>query len=282
MNESIGELIDICSGTLAGVSDSPRLDCQLLLGHVLGKGRDWLFAHSDEPLDCRAKHRFTELIQRRQNGEPVAYLIGKKGFWNREFELSPSTLIPRPETELLVELTLARFDEQPRQVLDLGTGTGALAVTLAAERPAWQLLAVDIDKEAVEVAQRNAADLANINIIEGNWFNGITQVFDLIVSNPPYIAEGDPHLDALAFEPAQALASGADGLDAIREIISHASDHLAEGGHLLLEHGYDQQATIVQILDDAGFTGIETFEDLCGQPRAVLAKNVRSTRDDDE
>lgn len=282
MNESIGSLLDKHAGTLSQVSDSPRLDCQLLLGHVLGKGRDWLFAHSDEPLDCRDQSRLAELIRRRQNGEPVAYLVGKKGFWNREFEVSPSTLIPRPETELLVELALARFDKQPRQVLDLGTGTGALAVTLAAERPDWQLFAVDIDPDAVEVARRNAADLTNISIIEGNWFTGITQVFDLIVSNPPYIAEEDPHLDALVFEPVRALASGADGLDAIRAIINHASEHLAEGGHLLLEHGYDQQVTVVQILSHAGFTEIETFEDLSGQPRAVLAKNTGAAIDHDE
>jgi len=274
MNESIGELIEKHTDTLSQVSDSPKLDCQLLLGHVLGKGRDWLFAHSDESLPCRAATRFADLIRRRQSGEPVAYLVGKKGFWNREFEVHPSTLIPRPETELLVELALSRFDDKPRQVLDLGTGTGAIAVTLAAERHDWQLLAVDIDKDAVEVARRNAAGLANIKVIEGNWFDGITQVFEVIISNPPYIAEGDPHLDALAFEPKRALTSGADGLDAIREISHQATAHLSRDGHLLLEHGYDQQASIVQILDEAGFVNIETFEDLSGQPRAVLAQNA--------
>ncbi len=276
MSETFGDLIERCSDALSQISDTPKLDCQLLLTHVLNKGRDWLFAHSDETPDCQTQTRFIELVKRRQEGEPVAYLTGSKGFWNREFQVTPATLIPRPETELLIEILLERFDESPLRVIDLGTGTGAIAISLAAERSAWLVHAVDIDEDAVRIAQTNAIDLDNIEISQGNWFDGIEGSFDIIVSNPPYIAAGDSHLESLKHEPIGALASGADGLDDIRMIVSKAQEFLNEKGVLLLEHGYDQQEAIVTLLEEANFIHIERFKDLQGQPRAVIAQSSRS------
>ena len=272
MSKSIAELIEAQSKTLSSISDTPKLDCQMLMAGVLDKGRDWLFAHSDETLPGPDEANFNELANRRRRGEPMAYILGYKGFWNHDFQVTPATLIPRPETELLVEILLDRLDGLPRQVLDLGTGTGAIAVTLAAERPEWRVMAVDIDADAIAVAEANAHGLANLQIQQGDWFDGIEQKFDLVVSNPPYIAEGDPHLEDLAFEPASALVSGSDGLAGIRLIIQGARSHLEPGGTLLLEHGYDQQPAVTQLLEDAGMLSIETFKDLQDQPRAVLAE----------
>ncbi|MBO6564156.1 MAG: peptide chain release factor N(5)-glutamine methyltransferase [Pseudomonadales bacterium] len=277
MSETISDLIERYSGTLTHISDTPQLDCQLLLTHALTKGRDWLFTHSDDTLDGQTQTRFVELVKRRQKGEPVAYLTGSKGFWNREFQVTPATLIPRPETELLIEILLERFDESPRSVIDLGTGTGAIAISLAAERSAWQVHAVDIDEDAVRIAQNNAADLDNIDISQGDWFDGIEGSFDMIVSNPPYIAAGDSHLESLRHEPLRALASGAEGLDDIRMIVSKAQEFLAEKGVLLLEHGYDQQEAIVTLLEEANFKHIERFKDLQGLPRAVMAQSPRDS-----
>ena len=274
MGNSIAELIDARSQTLSAISDTPELDCRMLMARVLGKGRDWLFAHGDETLPGCQELAFNELADRRRRGEPVAYILGRKGFWKHDFQVTSATLIPRPETELLVEILLERFDDSPRQLLDLGTGTGAIAVALAAERRQWQLLAVDMDADAVAVAGVNARGLGNLRVQQGDWFGGIEQRFDLIVSNPPYIAEEDPHLADLAFEPRSALVSGPDGLDAIRLVIKGAPSHLKPGGCLLLEHGHDQQPAVTQLLEDAGMLNIETFKDLQGQPRAVLAKQA--------
>ena len=276
MSETIGDLIERYSDTLSHISDTPKLDCQLLLTHVLNKGRDWLFAHSDETPDCQVQTTFVELVRRRQLGEPVAYLTGSKGFWNREFKVTPATLIPRPETELLIEVLLERFDETKRRVIDLGTGTGAIAISLAEERPAWDVQAVDIDEDAVRIAQTNAQDLDNVEVSQGNWFDGIEGTFDIIVSNPPYIADGDSHLESLSHEPIQALTSGADGLDDVRMIVNKGEAFLNNQGVLLLEHGYDQQEAIVALLERAGFRNIECFQDLQGQPRAVMAQSSRS------
>ncbi len=272
MSRTIGELLDQHARALSPISDSPKLDCQMLMAKVTGHQRAWLLAHDDEALSCSDQARLAELVERRLAGEPMAYITGSKGFWQREFELNQATLIPRPETELLIEILLQRFDQTALSVLDLGTGTGAIAITLAAERPQWQILAVDIDEQAVSMARSNASDLNNVTVQQGNWFEGIDREFQLIVSNPPYIAEDDPHLDTLTFEPRAALVSGTDGLDAIRTIVAEADLHLAADGCLLLEHGYDQQSQVVGLFAETGLTDIETFRDLQGQPRAVMGR----------
>lgn len=271
MSESISQLIHQQVNALAAVSDSPKLDAEILMSETLDKGREWLFSHSDEQISPEDQAHYLAMVSRRLAGEPVAYITGSRGFWRRDFKVNPSTLVPRPETELLIEILLDRFDHQPRRVLDLGTGSGAIAVSLAEERPDWQLIAVDIDHEAVATARENAAGLTNIEIRAGNWFEGLDPPFDIIVSNPPYIAEGDPHLEKLTYEPSKALVSGPDGLDAIRFIASNTPDYIASKGHLLLEHGYDQQELIIELLREAGFEQTVTFRDLLNQPRAVLA-----------
>jgi release factor glutamine methyltransferase len=172
-----------------------------------------------------------------------------------------------------MEITLARFGQQPLKVVDLGTGSGALAVSLAAERPDWQILGTDISKSALAIARKNAGSLANVNFLPGSWFTSIEGRFDLIISNPPYIRKTDLHLQALKFEPLRALTAGDDGLDCIRKIIKNCHEYLIPGGHILFEHGYDQQETVIQLLVTAGLIEVQGFRDLQGQPRAVIARS---------
>src|SRR5690606_23736537 len=222
------------------------VDAEVLLAHALGQGRGWLYAHGDAPLAPVAAAAFQALVDRRLAGEPVAYLVGHQGFWRLDLEVTPDTLVPRPETELLVELALARIPRGRRvDVLDLGTGSGAIALALALERPEACVVATDASSAALEVASGNARRLAlgNVEFAHGHWWDAVQQArFDVIVSNPPYIADGDPHLlqGDLRREPRGALSSGSDGLDAIREIVAGAPGHLRPGGWLLLEHGHDQ------------------------------------------
>ena len=193
------------------------MDSQILLGHVLGVSREWLLAHNDEEVSEESTSDFNDSITRRINGEPVAYLTGKKGFWNREFTVNPGVLIPRPETELLIEVMLDRLDETPRTVADLGTGSGIIAISLAEERPAWQVTGIDKSGDALQVAKDNGRDLSNLDFLSGDWCSNFDKSsLDAIVSNPPYIRQNDPHLDDLQFEPVSALVSGEDGLDDIR------------------------------------------------------------------
>jgi release factor glutamine methyltransferase len=251
-------------------------DAELLLAHVLGKPRSWLFAHGDEVLASDEMERFDALIARCAAGEPVAYLVGRRGFWKFELAVDAATLIPRPETELLVELALARLpgDASPR-ITDLGTGSGAIALALAHERPRGHVIATDASADALAVARANAQalGLANIEFRHGDWFAPLSgERFDLIASNPPYIADGDPHLQDLRFEPASALASGADGLDAIRVIARDAPAHLVPGGWLLLEHGWEQGAAVRALLSSAGFLQVSTEHDLEGRDRVTLGR----------
>lgn len=257
----------------------PATEARLLLGRVLARNSAWIEAHRDDPLDAVAAREFAALAARRANGEPVAYLLGQREFFGRDFLVSPAVLIPRPDTELLVELALekARRAAAPR-ILDLGTGSGCIAVTLALELPAAQVTAVDASGEALAVARQNASALgAAVRFLAGKWFDPLGgERFDLIVSNPPYVAAADRHLDEgdLRFEPLSALASGADGLDDIRRIVAAAPAHLAPGACLLLEHGYDQAGAVAQILAQGGFVAIEQHRDLAGIVRvsgAVLA-----------
>ena len=273
MTETIGGLVSRGKAQLGDISDTPQLDSYLLIGEVLARPRAWLIAHAEEAV-CRVDQvQIQTLLDRRQSGEPVAYIRGYQSFWQRDFYVTRDTLIPRPDTELLMEIVLARFDEQPINVVDLGTGTGALAVSLAAERPGWQILGTDISKSTLAIALENAGTLENVKFLASSWFTNIEGQFDLIISNPPYIRNTDPHLRALKFEPALALTAGDDGLDCIRQIVKNCPKYLVPGGYFLFEHGYDQQERVIQLVVNAGLTEVQGFSDLQGQPRAVMARS---------
>ncbi|MBU2293739.1 MAG: peptide chain release factor N(5)-glutamine methyltransferase [Gammaproteobacteria bacterium] len=258
-------------------SPTPRLDAELLLAHALGKSRSYLHTWPERELDAPQLERFQAAITRRQAGEPVAYILGQQGFWSLELEVAAHTLIPRPDTELLVETVLALLPATPAALLDLGTGTGAIALALASERPAWRLTGVDRVPEAVALAERNRArlKLSNANFAESHWFSALVgQRFQLIVSNPPYIAADDRHLAEgdVRFEPSSALVAGADGLDDIRLIIQQAPDYLEAGGWLLLEHGFDQAVAVRELLSARGFSAVESRRDLGGHERISLGR----------
>lgn len=243
-----------------------RLEAELLLLHVLDKPRSWLIAHADDALDAVRVDEFHALVRRRLDGEPVAYITGHRGFWTLNLEVTPATLIPRPETELLVELALARMTPTSR-VLDLGTGSGAIALALARECPTASVVATDASEDALAVARRNAKKhgIGNVRFVHGDWLAPLAgETFDLIVSNPPYIEADDPHLSRgdLRFEPASALASGADGLDDIRRIVAQAREHLQPNGWLLMEHGWNQGEAVREVLLAVGYRDAFTAQDL--------------------
>lgn len=254
----------------AELPDSPtaRLDAELLLAAALGKPRSFLHTWPERIVSTEAALAFAGYLQRRRTGEPVAYILGQQGFWKLDLEVAPHTLIPRPETEMLVEAALELVPAfAPTQVLDLGTGTGAIGLALANDRRQWKITAVDRVPEAVELAERNRQrlQLDNAVVMNSHWFSALEgRQFDLIISNPPYIAETDPHLSAgdVRFEPSSALTAGPDGLDDLRTIIRQAPDHLSPGGWLLLEHGYDQGSAVRELLIRSGFERIQTRRDL--------------------
>jgi len=245
-----------------------RADAELLLLHVLHKPRSWLFTHADDTLDADVQSAYDALLDRREAGEPVAYITGRRGFWTLELEVTPATLIPRPETELLVELVLQRLPPDfSGRVADLGTGSGAIALAIARERPRAQVLATDVSTAALEVARRNAQRhaIGNVDFVHGDWLLPLAgERFELIVSNPPYIEAADPHLARgdLRFEPVSALASGSDGLDDIRRIVDGARRHLDPSGWLLVEHGWNQGAAVRALLLHAGYEQISTMQDI--------------------
>ena len=258
-----------------------RLDpaeAEVLLAHALGQSRAWLFAHAHDPVPDGAVAAFQALVARREAGEPVAYLCGRRGFWSLELAVTPDTLIPRPETELLVELALERLPpEREVQVADLGTGSGAIALALACERPRARVVATDASAAALAVARGNAQrlGLGNVELRQGDWFGPLQGLrLDLVASNPPYIASDDPHLARgdLRHEPASALASGVDGLDDLRTIVAGAPAHLLPGGWLLLEHGWTQGAQVRALLDAAGFVDVATCRDLEQRDRVSLGR----------
>lgn len=254
------------------------VDAELLLAQVLQCPRTWLHAHWDEIIEPVLANRFESLLSRRESGEPVAYLTGRRGFWRFDLAVTPATLIPRPETELLVELALERLPPgRALRIADLGTGCGAIALALALERPRTHVVATDNSEDALAVARTNARQLAvgNIQFRGGDWLQPLAgEAFDLIASNPPYIAAGDPHLAAgdLRFEPAAALESGADGLDAIRTIVRDAPGYLHSQGWLLLEHGWEQGHAVRALMQSAGFVDIRTERDLEDRDRVSLAR----------
>ncbi|WP_447938789.1 peptide chain release factor N(5)-glutamine methyltransferase [Pseudoxanthomonas mexicana] len=255
-----------------------RHEAEQLLLHVVGRDRAWLFAHGDAALADADASAFEALLARRIAGEPVAYLVGHRGFWTFDLQVSPATLIPRPETERLVELALERLPaDRPLRIADLGTGTGAIALSLASERPQAHVIATDFSADALAVARANGVSnaVANVEFRHGSWWAPLQgERFHLVASNPPYIADGDAHLvqGDLRFEPPTALSSGADGLEAIREIVGDASTHLMPGGWLLLEHGWDQGAAIRALMTAAGFVDVATETDLEQRDRVTLGR----------
>ena len=263
---------------LAVDATTARIEVQSLLQKVTQRPRAWLLAHAAESLPAAQQAEYVILLQRRLQGEPVAYILGEREFFGLMFQVTPVTLIPRPETELLVELTLQRIPVvQPMRVLDLGTGSGAVALAIAHARPAAQVLACDASAAALAVAQRNAQRLgiSNAAFLHSDWFAALdAQHFDLIVSNPPYVAAGDAHLQQgdLRFEPVCALVSGADGLHDIHHIVSHAHAHLEPGGWLLLEHGYNQAEPVREWLRAEGYRAVFTARDLAGVERVSGAR----------
>lgn len=263
----------------AQLPDSPtaRLDAELLLAAALGKSRSYLHTWPERIVGSEAAETFAGYLARRRAGEPVAYILGQQGFWKLDLEVAPHTLIPRPETELLVEAALVRVPPRPARVLDLGTGTGAIALALASECPAWQVTALDRVPEAVALAERNRErlGLGNAQVRLSDWYGAVAgERFDLIVSNPPYIAANDPHLVAgdVRFEPSSALVAGTDGLDDLRVIIAQAPEHLLPGGWLLLEHGYDQAVAVRELLSSHGFVEVASQRDLADHERISMGR----------
>ena len=265
-------------------SGSARIEVQCLLQAVLQVNRAYLLTHPEQILGAEQQAHYAALLERRLRGEPLAYILGEREFFGLNFKVTPATLIPRPDTELLVELALQRIPKplpaSPCQgrsvdkyrVLDLGTGSGAIALSIAHARPNIEVTAVDASQEALEVARENARrlDIGNVRLLRSDWFAALAdERFDLIVSNPPYIADGDAHLvqGDLRFEPCAALASGADGLDDIRRIVAGAKEHLHPGGWLLFEHGYDQAGRVRELLGAAGYTEVFSARDLAGIER---------------
>lgn len=257
---------------------TPRLEAEILLAHTLHVPRTYLYAHADRQLSAQEIMKFKLLVAQRLLGRPVAYLVGEKEFWSLMLHVNEATLIPRPETELLVEAALARLSTQQREtVIDLGTGSGAIALAIASERRHCQVIATDFSLEALEVAQRNAKSLhlPQIEFVHSHWFGNLAgRRAHLIVSNPPYIAEDDIYLEQneLRYEPQEALISGVDGLDALRHIIQHAPIHLENSGWLLVEHGYNQGERVAHFFEQQGYIQITSHRDLAGLPRVTAGK----------
>ncbi|MEJ8324846.1 peptide chain release factor N(5)-glutamine methyltransferase [Kosakonia sacchari] len=258
-------------------SESPRRDAEILLGFVTGKSRTFILAFGESMLDAGQQQQLATLLARRVNGEPVAHLIGVREFWSLPLFVSPATLIPRPDTECLVEQALARLPSSPCRILDLGTGTGAIALALASERPDCIVTAVDLMPDAVALAQRNAAHLniTNIEILQSRWFSALEgQQFAMIVSNPPYIDEHDPHLAQgdVRFEPLSALVAADNGLADLHTIIDNARQHVLPGGWLLLEHGWQQGADVRAIFEHYGWQQVATCRDYGDNERLTLGQ----------
>lgn len=276
MNTTVGQLLAEAARDLAANMDAAeaRRDAQVLLGFALGVTRAWLSAHADDAAIPEAAGSFRELVRRRRAGEPVAYLLGRREFYGLDFRVTPDVLIPRPDTEVLVEAALEKLPKaEPREVLDLGTGSGCIAIAIAHERPLARVIAVDRSAAALAIAGENARlNRAGVEFLESDWFGALAgRRFDLIVANPPYVAAGDAHLEQgdLRFEPQTALAAGPDGLADIRRIVAHAPSHLRPGGWLLFEHGYDQAEACRNLLLNAGFSGLVFHADLAGVPRVA-------------
>ncbi len=263
---------------LGGRSDSPLLDVDLLLSAILARPRQWLRAHSDHVLPPDAHEKLEDALRQRLDQVPVAYITGTQAFWTLELEVTPDTLVPRPETELVVERALALLADLPAnaEIADLGTGSGNIALAIASEKPATSITASDLSSAALAVARRNArrVGVTNVSFIEGDWCGAFgAQRFDLIVSNPPYVEANYPALASeLRAEPLSALASGPDGLDDIRRLAAQLPAHLKPGGYVLIEHGHMQAQAVSGILRSEQFVAIRTYNDLAGHPRVTEAQ----------
>ena len=284
MKNSIDQVLAAAITTLCetgAARHDARVDARVLLGAVLNADRAWLIAHGDELMAPGKAQAYADLIERRAGGEPVAHLLGRREFWSLDLMVTPDTLIPRPDTETLVAAALDRCPEgAPVRVLNLGTGTGAIALAIASDRPNAQVIAVDVSEPALEVARRNAARLRINNVVwhSGAWFEplDVGARFELIVSNPPYIAADDHHLNVgdVAHEPRSALVAGDDGYADLEHIIDTAPEHLGDGGWLLLEHGNTQHERVSACFRKARYTQVATLSDLAGQPRVTLGRRA--------
>lgn len=273
--QTIAGLLAEATEALAASSDSPRLDAEVLLSHVAKLTPTQLIVKANQSLDREAVTRFRDALERRLAGEPVAYITGEREFWSLPLEVSPATLIPRPETELLVEQALSVIPQEDEwRVIDLGTGTGAIALAIAKERPRCRVLATDYSLQALAVAERNAMrlEIANVEFVGASWLDfDYGEPFNLIISNPPYIASDDPHLHQgdVSSEPVSALASGVDGLDDIRIIVRQAAGALNDDGWLMLECGYEQGSAVKALMQKAGFSQVNVISDFAGHDRVV-------------
>lgn len=273
MDPTISNALAAATRRLERSSPSSRIDAEILLCHTLGCNTAHLAAWPEKNLSIEQTQQFNQLIGERESGLPVAYLTGQREFWSLKLDVSTATLIPRPETETLVEFVLDQFDKQRTiQLVDLGTGNGAIALAIASERPDWKITATDISQNALTVAQQNADrhHISNVEFKTSHWFNALeNQSFDIIISNPPYVAEDDPHLSTgdVRFEPVNALASGISGMDDIEAITSVASRYLKNNGWLILEHGFDQKKQVFDCFKAADFDPIIQKSDLSNQPR---------------
>jgi len=278
MSLTIDQIIRQATQQLADISPSPRLDAEVLLMHITGLARTALITRAQEPLLPEHEERLHALLTRRARGEPIAYLTGKREFWSMELTVTPDVLIPRPETELLVEQALTRIPEDAEwTIADLGTGSGAIALAIAAERSHCRLIATDSSAAALAVARANATRLgiAKVEFRHGEWLKPLAGMrFDVIVSNPPYVRANDPHLTQgdVRFEPESALVAGADGLDAIRCIAADALSFLRPGGWLLFEHGYDQAQAARALLETHGYDRVVTYRDIAGHERVTAGR----------
>ncbi len=261
---------------LESVSDSPRLDAELLLCRAIGLPRSYLFAHPEDTLDDAALERFGTTLGRRESGEPMAYITGTREFWSLELMVTPATLVPRPETEILVDLALREIPRKAEwSVLDLGTGSGAVALAIAVERPLSRVAAVDLSDDALAVAAQNARqlDIDNVEFLQGNWTGPVQgRRFDLVAANPPYVAVDDAVLDSLGAEPELALIAGEDGLDAIRAIANDCPGVMADGAMLLIEHGSQQEAAVAAIFAETGLVDIRCHKDYALLPRVTVGR----------
>lgn len=275
---TIAQLIRYGQQRLSPDSDSAKLDTELLICFVSDKPRSYLLTWPEQRLDAAQSEQFAQLMQRRAQGEPIAYIVNMREFWSLPLQVSPATLIPRPDTEVLVEQVLLHHQNTSLSCLDLGTGTGAIALALASERPQWQIEAVDYSHEAVKLAKRNAhnLNLAQVNIYQSDWFNQVSQAqrFDVIVSNPPYIDESDHHLNEgdVKFEPKTALVAADNGLADIKIIARQACAFLNSTGSLYIEHGFEQSHAVQRILMDLAYSDVQTIKDFNGNDRVTLAR----------
>lgn len=271
----INNVLTRATQSLSHTSETPQLDAEILLANMLNEPRSYLHAYPEQEIPQQQLMIFKSLINRRKSGEPVAYILGYKEFWSLEIEIDRNVLIPRLETELLVELALTKLPTKTKiNIADLGTGSGAIALALASERPQWKICATDKSAQAINIAKKNARQLniKNINFYQSDWCSSLPKIsFSAIISNPPYICEDDPCLKTdIKFEPLSALVSGKNGLQAIRSIITQAKNKLSKSGFLMLEHGYDQANPVKTIMELNGYINIQTFKDLAEHDRITI------------